>query len=882
MDLTCRIPDGSKAASPVDEPPSLKFDLISLAILSVFVLILMYPFVFGGRAVMPDTWKSIHPWARGLESTDYDASIYDTVLEYGPWFEYSQQCLKEGRVPHWNPWQFCGTPLYANRLIPFFYPPFIIAELVAQPHKIIGWFQLFNLLISGWGMFFLLRRWRVSRTVSVMGSMLWLTSGVHFLPFPLWTLGVVNFPWLLWALEGFLEKPSGRPMVLSAFIYGIILMTGYPVLVVHMTYFTVLYFLSRWWTAHRVGEKSIHWSLPAVALLAMFTFGAGLSAIANYPAWKYSQETFRQVGGFTDKAFEREKRMLITPPAEAGLDPVEQRFGQRADILLPINGRGTQRAWQYAGITTYLLTCLGIIAWRPRAKLLAILGLLFGLIVWIPEIYIFLLDILPGWSVTILLPIEVVNFIAVVLAAFGIEALINIVEKGQSVKLLGKIIFAIFALVSIFTTYWFFKYAPVASLPFLENIPDPNLLETSGWHYEYMTIHSIIAVAIAFMLFMPRICRHIPYVAVIAVLLFSATNFHYQQPVYSQPDYTPETSFISDWASRASEIENPADGNRIARWADLPLPFDPHRRLKSPFTPNLHLGYELADVGGYDSLVPARYLRYMTLFEDPFIDYRALIAFKAGSTIYHRRFRALGVRWIISQDELPSESQFGMPPHEIPFYENPDKSPLACTLVWDARTDSDREGTDENDDFMQVWEINNPMPRAFLTRRIAFSNDPFDDPLVQGENWAARGMHMIVVEDPEGENRTFAWPDDEIPVNDPNLVLPGSSVRIVTDDPEYVVLDVNAPDDCYLVLRDGWFPCWTCKIDDEFVDIYPADAAFRAVKVPSGNHKVEFIFVAGNFNTGALISIITIILMCFVYWVSGGKTRNIKPTPTNR
>jgi len=207
MDLSCRIVNGSETAEAVDEKPSLRSDLLSLLIITAYVLLLMNPFVFGGRALMPDTWKSIHPWARGLEPTDYQASIYDPVLEYGPWFEYSQQCLKEGRVPHWNPWQFCGAPLYANRLIPFYYPPFILAELVSQPHKIIGWFQLFNLILSGWGMFFLLGRWRISRTVSSMGSILWLSTGVHFLPFPLWTLGVVGFPWLLWSLDGFLEKP---------------------------------------------------------------------------------------------------------------------------------------------------------------------------------------------------------------------------------------------------------------------------------------------------------------------------------------------------------------------------------------------------------------------------------------------------------------------------------------------------------------------------------------------------------------------------------------------------------------------------------------------------------------------------------------------------
>ena len=100
-----------------------------------------------------------------------------------------------------------------------------------------------------------------------------------------------------------------------------------------------------------------------------------------------------------------------------------------------------------------------------------------------------------------------------------------------------------------------------------------------------------------------------------------------------------------------------------------------------------------------------------------------------------------------------------MPPHEIPGIEDPEEYPLACTLVWDDRYNGNREGSDEDDDFIQVWEVNKPLPRAFLTRKVAFSSDPSDDPLVQSLNWAAKGIYVVVVEDPGAENRTFAYPD---------------------------------------------------------------------------------------------------------------------------
>lgn len=823
----------------------------------LFVIVQMWPFTLTGRALMPDTWRSIHPWARGADVNENQASIYDTVLEYGPWFEYSQSCLKEGRVPHWNPWQFCGAPLYANRLIPYFFPPFIAAELVANPHKIIGWFQLFNLILSGWGMYLLLRRWRMARAVATVGALVWLTCGVHFLPFPLWTLGAAGFPWLLWALEGFLEKPDVRLVAVAGFIAGLILMVGYPVMVVHLSYFTAIYFFCRWWTTRRLGPIRIHWIIPILVIVATFILGFGLSSIANVPAWRYSRETVRHVEGFTDKAFEREKRMLLTPPEEAGMDPVLARFGERMDVLLPINGRGTFRAWMYGGIVVYLLAFLGILAGRPQARLVGILGFVFAVMVWVPEVYIFLLDILPGWKVTIFLPIEVVNLSACILAACGIEALTG---GRWAPDRYGKALFCVLAVAAIVLTARFLYDAPIIDLPILIRIPEPNLLAYSPFHIFFLAATVVVAVTCVSSLAAGPKVSWLGWTAAVMTVLFSLLTFFYLQPVYSRADYMPSTPF-TDWLEDATKTEDAAEGNRLARWAILPLPFNPHSRAKSPFTPNLQMLCGVQDVGGYDSLVPRRLIEYGTLFEDQFMDYRALIAYQAPSTMYHQRFRAMGVRWILSLGELPDESRQG------------------CTLVWDDRYQGSREGTDELDDYIQVWEVIDPQPRAFLTRMVAFSSDPNDSPLVQAANLAAQRISAVVVEDPKRENRTFAFPEEL--ESDGGLILERGEVRFVRDDPENLAIEVHAPEDCYLVLRDGWFPEWEASIDGERTEIYPADAAFRAVEIPAGDHVVEFRYVARSFRTGMWITIGTLLLLAALYVAPGGKTRYMSPTASN-
>lgn len=829
---------------------SFKKEWIAFPIIIAFAAIQMFPFTFGGQALMPDTWRSIHPWARGVDVNSNNANIYDTVLEYEPWYRYAQTCLKEGRIPHWNPWQFCGAPLYANRLIPLFYPPFILAALISSPERLLGWFQFFNLILSGTGMYLLLRRWSITSSVAVLSSCLFLTTGLHFLPFPPWTLGIVGFPWLIWAIEGFLLKPSFRQLSIASFITGNILLAGYPVLVVHLIYFTIMYAMVRWIMLNRGNPRKFAWVIFIIALLLNFLLGSGLASIANIPAYEYSKQTVRNIEGFVDRAFEREKLRLLTPIEEAGLDPVAARFGERTDMFLPINGRGTQRAWLYAGVLIYLLAVLGILGGHPVAHIIAVLGSLFGALVLVPEIYLGIINFLPGWTVSILLPFEVVNFAACILAAFGLEVLAG--SRWQPDKA-GKLIFILLSLTSAVLTYHWLIKAPVVNLPILRFVPDRNLLAHSAFHLSYLIIFILLSLWICSLLLINARNILFKWMLFVVILCFSLATHWYLQPVYSPIDYMPPTPF-TEWIAT---IPNPdrgyESGNRIARWADLPLPFNPHKREKSPFTPNLHLRYGIQDVGGYDSLVPRRFIWYCSLFEDAIMEYRALIAFKASSIARHPRFRAMGVKWIISQGILPKESQ------------------SECELVWDDRIQGSQSGSDDSDDFIQVWKIRNPAPRAFLTRKVAFNSDPSDDPIVQAANLAAQKINAVVVEDASRPNRSFAFPED-ISSNQ-SLILPDSEVIIEKDEPERVELTVKSNLDCYLILRDGWYPEWEAFIDDQPTTIYPADAAFRAVRIPPGEHKVIFSYNPRSYRLGMWTTIITLIILFALFTIPEKRQR---------
>jgi len=87
----------------------------------------------------------------------------------------------------------------------------------------------------------------------------------------------------------------------------------------------------------------------------------------------------------------------------------------------------------------------------------------------------------------------------------------------------------------------------------------------------------------------------------------------------------------------------------------------------------------------------------------------------------------------------------------------------------------------------------------------------------------------------------------------------GTRARIVVADSEaerHVVL-LEAPEPVWLVVADAPYPGWQARIDGEPAPIHPANVLGKAVAVPAGTHRVEFVFEPASFAWGRAISLVT-------------------------
>ncbi len=86
------------------------------------------------------------------------------------------------------------------------------------------------------------------------------------------------------------------------------------------------------------------------------------------------------------------------------------------------------------------------------------------------------------------------------------------------------------------------------------------------------------------------------------------------------------------------------------------------------------------------------------------------------------------------------------------------------------------------------------------------------------------------------------------------------TVTFVVDDPERLVLRVQAPARGFLYLADTIYPGWTAWVGGEPAELLRANYAFRAVEVPAGESEVTFEYRPRSIRWGAALSLAAILV----------------------
>ncbi len=128
---------------------------------------------------------------------------------------------------------------------------------------------------------------------------------------------------------------------------------------------------------------------------------------------------------------------------------------------------------------------------------------------------------------------------------------------------------------------------------------------------------------------------------------------------------------------------------------------------------------------------------------------------------------------------------------------------------------------------------------------------------------------LAAVVDPSFDGRRTVVTPRPLPglADTPGRGSPGTA-RIVTYEPERVVVDATARRPGELVLTDLHFPGWKATIDGRDTDIHRVDYLLRGTTLPAGRHRVEFRYEPASWRAGWIISLLALAGLALVVLVA--------------
>lgn len=162
-------------------------------------------------------------------------SFRDLGRFFYPPREYAFNLIKQGTIPFWNPFIYCGNPLLASHQSAVFYPVSII-YLFGDFAKAFNNFIYVHFILAGLFMHIFLREQKISGTGSFIGALTFAFSG-----YMLAAVNVLTFfssgiwlPLVLWAYFRAVDRASYAYSLLSALFLTAMFLAGEP-MVFYMT-----------------------------------------------------------------------------------------------------------------------------------------------------------------------------------------------------------------------------------------------------------------------------------------------------------------------------------------------------------------------------------------------------------------------------------------------------------------------------------------------------------------------------------------------------------------------------------------------------------------------------------------------------------------------
>jgi hypothetical protein len=137
-----------------------------------------------------------------------------------------------------------------------------------------------------------------------------------------------------------------------------------------------------------------------------------------------------------------------------------------------------------------------------------------------------------------------------------------------------------------------------------------------------------------------------------------------------------------------------------------------------------------------------------------------------------------------------------------------------------------------------VYENRGYLERAFVVHNAVVAED--DD------------AALAIIKSPDFDpSDTIVLADGEPMAGGPRLS--GESAAIESDDPNGVVITARLESDGYLYYSGNYLPYWKAEVDGEEVPVQRCDISMRAIRLPTGEHRITMKYDSPWFKLGAYL-----------------------------
>ncbi len=252
---------------------------------AVLAVALYAPALVPGRTLSASDYLwTAAPWAAerpaGVRPFGSNYELIDSAVQFQPWLEYSRDRLAD--APLWNPHVALGRPFLANAQSAWL-SPFSLPAYVLPFWWSLGVIAVLKVFAAAFGTFLLARALAIGYAGALLAGLVYAFS-LYFVVWISWPqTGVwALLPWLLLLADRVLRRPGPLPAAGLAAVVALQFFAGHPESSFHLLVTTVVFFAFRLAVLRRAGGVPTLRG-PLLAFAAALAGGAALAALTLIP-----------------------------------------------------------------------------------------------------------------------------------------------------------------------------------------------------------------------------------------------------------------------------------------------------------------------------------------------------------------------------------------------------------------------------------------------------------------------------------------------------------------------------------------------------------------------------------------------------------------------